>query len=166
MHYVVFEEWKAKFERQTDSSFVKATGEKAVSGNTITYYYCNRSGPSGHNARALKSHGTAKLDGYCTASIVLVKSDVGTHLTARVCSTHHGHSLTLDFLRLQKNDRYHIAANLSQGVTFERILDDIRESIGESVGRVHLTTRKDIQNIERAFGLRQSKRHQDDATSV
>ena len=32
--------------------------------------------------------------------------------------------------------------------------------------RKHLLVRKDIRNIERAFGLRGSERHKDDATSV
>ena len=32
--------------------------------------------------------------------------------------------------------------------------------------RSHLTTRKDIANIERAFGLRRAERHKDDAISV
>ena len=133
------------------------------------YYYFNRSGcfkPNGHNVRALKSQGTSKINSYCTAAIVLTKSDVSTQLQAKICSTHHGHSISLGYLRLQRNDRFHIASKLSQGVTFERILDDIRESIGDNVKRIHLTTRKDIQNIERSFGLREAKKHQDDATSV
>ena len=54
-----FDQWKAKFEQETNTSFIKATGKKVKSGRGITYYYyCNRSGyfkPSGHNVRALKS---------------------------------------------------------------------------------------------------------------
>jgi hypothetical protein len=169
MYARYFDQWKSKFEQETHTSFIRATGKKVVSGKCITYYYCNRSGyfnPTGQNCRGLKSQGTAKINSYCTAAIVLIKSDVCTHLQAKIWSTHHGHSITLGYLRLQRNDRFHIAAKLSQGVTFERILDDIRESIGDTVNRIHLTTRKDIQNIERAFGLRETKKHQDDATSV
>ena len=36
-----------------------------------------------------------------------------------------------------------------------RILDDIKETIGQNVKRLHLTTRKDIQNIE-SFWLKNS----------
>lgn len=165
-----FDQWKAKFENETNASFVKATGKKALSDRGTTYYYyCNRSGyftPSGCNIRALKSQGTSKIDSYCTAAIVLTKKDDSMQLIAKVCSTHHGHSNNLGYLRLQNSERFHIASKLSQGVTFERILDDIREDIGEDVKRIHLTTRKDIQNIERSFGLRAAKKHQDDATSV
>ena len=99
-----------------------------MSGKIITYYYCNRSGyfnPTGQNVIALKSQGTAKINSYCTAAIVLIQSDTCTYLQAKICSTHHGHSTNLGYLWLQRNDRFHIAAKLSQGVTFERILDDI-----------------------------------------
>ena len=104
-----FEQWKTTFEQETNSSFVKATGEKAGREKRLTYYYCNRSGyfsPSGRNVRALKSQGTAKLDSYCTAAIILTKGDVGTHYKANVYSTHHG----LGYLRLQRKDKYTIAA--------------------------------------------------------
>ena len=164
---LAFDQWKSKFEEETHTSFIMATGKKVLSGNrTITYYYCNRSGYFMHNIRALKSQGTSKIDSYCTAAIVLTESDVSTQLQAKICSTHHGHSISLGYLRLQRNNRFQITSKLSQGVTFERILDDIRESIGDTVKMIHLTTRKDIQNIDRSFGLREAKKHQDDATSV
>ena len=63
-------------------------------------------------------------------------------------------------------DRCEIAAKLYQGVTFERILDDIRDNTESGLKKLHLATRKDITNIEKAFGLRRAERHKDDATSV
>ena len=169
MSTIDFEQWKAHFERETNSSFVKTTGVKGGCEKSITYYYCNRSGyfnPAGHNMRALKSQGTAKLNAYCTAAIVLTNSNQDPYLQANICSTHHGHSVSVGHLRLQPQDRYNIAAKLSQGVTFDRILDDIREGIGGTIRRIHLTTRKDIQNIERAFGLRVAKKHNNKCVTV
>ena len=52
-----------------------------------------------------------------------------------------------------EKDRLTIAGKLIQGVTFERILDDIRNNMDSSLERIHLTSRKDIANIERAYGL-------------
>ena len=52
------------------------------------------------------------------------------------------------------------------GVTFERILDDIRSNVDTSIRRIHLTTRKDITNIQQAYGLCDFQHHTDDATSV
>ena len=54
---------------------------------------------------------------------------------------------------------------MSQGVTFQRILDDIREDTGK-LNRLHLTTRQDIRNIERCFGLKTSQKHQNVSVSV
>ena len=60
-----------------------------------------------------------------------------------------------------------IAGKRIQGVTFQHIiLDDIRNNMNSSLDRIHLTCRKDIANIERAYGLREAQYHKDDATSV
>ena len=42
----------------------------------------------------------------------------------------------------------------------------IRHRADQSIHTIHLTTRKDIANIQRAYGLRVAQRHKDDATSV
>ena len=80
--------------------------------------------------------------------------------------THYGHSPSLGHLRISESDKLEIAGKLAQGITFERILDDVRDNLGERFDRIHLLTRKDITNIERSFGLRTTQRHTDDATSV
>ena len=51
-----------------------------------------------------------------------------------------------------------IVGCLSQGVTIEHILDSIRDNVGDSIERIHLISRKDIRNIERAFGLKGDKK--------
>ena len=84
----------------------------------------------------------------------------------RVCHTHYGHFKSLGHLRLSSEDRQHIAGKVAQGVTFERILDDIRENVSTKLSRIHLMTRKDISNIQRAYGLRSVEKHNDDALSV
>ncbi|XP_047103518.1 uncharacterized protein LOC124722391 [Schistocerca piceifrons] len=56
---------------------------------------------------------------------------------------------------------------IAEGVTFQRILDDVRESINsEEVERLHLLTRKDLHNIKRDFGINSHQLHANDATSV
>lgn len=169
--YIVsdFEDWKVQHERETNTCFVRTTGEKGVCDKTKTYYYCNRSGyfsPRGNNVQSLKNQGTSKLNAYCTAAIVLTQNEQNPQIQANICTTHYGHSISVGHIWLPKEDRLTIAAKISQGVDFERILDDIRERIGENVKRLHLATRKDIQNIERSFGLKTAQKHRDDATSV
>ena len=55
--------------------------------------------------------------------------------------------------------------DLVDKIQHRHILDDIRDNCGTILKRSHLTTRKDIANIERTFGLRRAERHKD-ATSV
>ena len=85
---------------------------------------------------------------------------------ARICNTHYGHEFKLGHLRLQQLQRQAIAGQIAQGVTFEHILDQIRDNIDHNLERIHLLTKKDMSNIERAFGLRGSEKHKDDAISV
>ena len=61
-------------------------------------------------------------------------------------------------LRLPRPKEF--AAKLSQGVTTEQILDDVSDSVNT---RIHLLTRKGIQNVERLFSLKSNQKHSDDA---
>lgn len=168
--YIGFQQWKSEFERSTNSSYAQMCGKKTPLDQSTTYYYCSRSGhfkPKSKGLRLLKSQGSAKINAYCTAAITVNKyQDCGT-VSADICSTHHGHEQSLGHLRLSTADRLLIAGQLAQGVKFEHILDKIRDSVNTTrVERIHLTTRKDILNIERAFGIRGIQRHKDDATSL
>ena len=82
-----------------------------------------------------------------------------------MCTTHYGHDLSLGHIRLSKNTSSPFAAKLALGVTYQRILDDIREQSGKR-SRLHLTTCQDIRNVERCFGLNISQKHKNDAVSV
>lgn len=83
-------------------------------------------------------------------------------------TAHYGHKISIGHLRLSKEEKVSIAGQLMLGVNFEHILDKIRDSIGtkEKLQRIHLLVKKDLYNIERAFGLRGCQRHSNDATSV
>ena len=166
-----FQQWKDEFERNSGASFVKATGEKGQgSVTTNVYYYCNRSGffhTKATGRHHIKSQGSSKLNAHCTAAITVRKNIPGTNIVkVNICKTHYGHNCSLGYTRLSETDRLTIAGQLAQGITFERILDNIRDNVGSKFERIHLTTRKDISNIERSYGLRGIERHKDDATSV
>ena len=83
-----------------------------------------------------------------------------------MCKTHYGHQLSLAHLRSQRAVRQGIVGQLAQGVSFQHILDEIRDSVAQRFERIHLITRKDIANVERSFGLNGSARYKDDAISV
>ena len=68
---------------------------------------------------------------------------------AEVCHTHYGHQTRLGHIRLGAQDRLQIAGKLAQGVTLDKVLDEVRSLVSDNFKRVHLLQRKDIPNIER-----------------
>ena len=107
--------------------------------------------------RSIKTQGTSKTNSHYTASIVTsTKEDKAVHVL--LYKTHYGHSISLGHLRIKETDRLETAGKLPQGVTFQRILDDVRDNLGERFERIHLITRKDIHNIEKTFGLKTAYR--------
>ena len=120
----------------------------------------------GIGQRHIKTQGTSKINAYCTATITVTRERRSECIEVQVCGSHYRHKTALGHLRLQQSDKTAIAAQLAQGVNFQRILDNIRDNLGRDFKRIHLLTRKDITNIERTYGLQGAQRHKDDATSV
>ena len=52
----------------------------------------------------------------------------------------------LGHIRLGAQDRLQIAGKLAQGVTLDKILDEVRASVSDNFKRVHLLQRKDVHN--------------------
>ena len=110
--------------------------------------------------RSLKTQGSSKMNAYCTAGFQV------SFLESTYMKTHYEHSCSLGYLPIPKDIRQQIAVDLVQGISFDKILDSIRDNIGSSIDRSHLVTRKDLYNIEKCFGLRKIERHKEDAMSV
>ena len=72
------------------------------------------------------------------------------------------HWLYMDFTK----KRNKIAAKLQQGVSKEKILDDVRNNVGTEFLRDHIIDKQDVINIQRAYGLEEVQRHPNDQTSV
>ncbi len=87
------------------------------------------------------------IGGYCTAGIKLVCKREGT-ISAIICKTHYGPSCRIGHIRLPQTDRLVIAGQVARGVSFDRILDSIRDSVGKRFERNHLVTKKDIIIIQ------------------
>lgn len=68
---------------------------------------------------------------------------------------------------MSQDDRERIAADLAPSIPKEKILHDIRGTVDEELGRIHLITKKDLQNIETSYNLFDDMRqHSDDFTSI
>ncbi|GFQ95769.1 c2H2-type domain-containing protein [Trichonephila clavata] len=84
-----------------------------------------------------------------------------------MCSTHYGHGNSLPFFRLTGEEEKTHCVFFRKKIEVSVILENIRNDMlsREHISRIHLTTRQDIKNIKRSFGLT-NQRHADDATSV
>lgn len=79
-----------------------------------------------------------------------------------------GHTQSIRFLRSTKDERDELAGKLKQGVTPDRILDDIRESVAslDDIDRIHIVDKRDLYNFVRDYNLDRDVAHKNDAFSV
>uniref|UniRef100_A0A6P7H378 Uncharacterized protein LOC114346435 n=1 Tax=Diabrotica virgifera virgifera TaxID=50390 RepID=A0A6P7H378_DIAVI len=87
---------------------------------------------------------------------------------ATFVKTHVGHRSDFGHTSLSKNEKEEIAKKIAEKIPFANILDEIRDSVVNSnLKRVHLTTKKDLFNIEHAYQLAHPPTwHKNDAISI
>lgn len=100
----------------------------------------------------------------CTSSMVVTIEKDG-QLTAEVCYDHYGHKQQIQHLWISDEIRKEVAGKLLKGIPYDRILDDVRDSASK-ISRDHLLTKKDIENIEKCFGINNNQQHPNDKVSV
>ena len=125
---------------------------RAGSESAVYYFYCNRSGfyaPRGKSIRSLKSQRTSKVNCYCSSYIKAKCMSCGT-VKAEYCSTHHNHQPDIAHLTLPRRVKMLIATKIQQGVSVDRILDDVRDTIayGDERHTQHQKTIKCAQRLE------------------
>ncbi|KAL5240408.1 hypothetical protein ACI65C_007818 [Semiaphis heraclei] len=145
-----FKIWKRNVEKEDLSFFVV----QRVVGNK-TYYACHRSGSSRKEgtSKSMKWSETCKTGKIYPAGMILTNNE--GRATVEFRRTHVGHALNMKFLHLSKEERDELVGRIKSGVTFERILDDIRKSAStaESVDRFHAVDKRDLHNIVRDYDL-------------
>ena len=85
---------------------------------------------------------------FLTVILQQLKND---SLEADIVTTHYGHDISLGHLRIAKQERQAIAGMIIQGVSFDSILDKVRDDIGPKLQRIHLLLQIFLHNIERAY---------------
>ena len=81
----------------------------------------------------------------------VIKDQLKGSAEVQYCSTHHNHETSLGHIRIANETRMKIAAQLQQGVTIERIMDNIRENTLEGITRDHLVTKQDVHNVKNLY---------------
>ena len=87
-------------------------------------------------------------------------------VTADACFTHYGHSKNIGYTWISQKKPNETATKLQQGVSKEKILDDIRNNVGAEFLRDHIIDKQDVVNSQRAYRLEEVQRHANDQTSV
>ena len=146
--------WKGEEEKRHNSSYVRQCAPQTTSSGTVKrhYYYCHRSGKYSSKATGswhLKVQGSCKVGDVCTAHIKVSHNLITNAVHVEYCFTHHSHETNLAHLKMPDDLKTMIAAKLQEGVSEKKILDDIRDDVPSQIGREHLVTMQDIQNIRR-----------------
>ena len=139
--FEAFHQWKNDEEVRTNSSYTLQSGSRVRQQTRFWYYYCNRSGeyePKGEDIQSLKLQGTNKLGVYCTAHMTVWQTSTGV-IDVTYCSTHFNHCNELAHVNLPEPVRMKVAAKLQQGVSINRIQNEIRESVHGNMNRVEST---------------------------
>ena len=164
-----FLSWKSGIERDTHSPYVKMQG--AYKTKHYTRIICNCHSPGmfrrrGNNLRHLKCQVSVKLDAFCPAGItVTIKNG---HCDVECSTVHVGHEQEIGHLFLTAFERQGLSSKIVSKISFQAILDNIRDSVTNSqLERIHLLKKKDLYNIQQANNLNHdSVRHTNDAISV
>lgn len=152
--YQSFMDFKADMEKATFARFVRQQTRMGQKKHVI--FKCHRDGifkskSQGERKRALKTTGSNKINSACPASMKLTIDPSGK-VSVVFTKTHVGHSNEVCRLTLTKQEKILIAEMLESKRTFQEILCEIRNGMeSERLERIHLLSRKDLQNIERWY---------------
>jgi len=81
------------------------------------------------------------MKGSCTAYIFATRYLPSDAVKVSFCSQHTGHTMDIAHLRLSTEMRAEIAALLQQGVNVSKVMDTMRNSVGQSLQRDGLLSR-------------------------
>uniref|UniRef100_A0A1X7T567 Uncharacterized protein n=1 Tax=Amphimedon queenslandica TaxID=400682 RepID=A0A1X7T567_AMPQE len=100
------------------------------------------------------------------AHMTVIEDFITKMVKVTYCSHHSNHKPEVCHLRVPDEVKNAVAAKLAEGVTIERILDDIRDSVTGTIEREHLMNRQDVHNIEYKLNLQSIEKHQNDHSSI
>lgn len=151
-----FQDWLKKYEYENHCEYFRSTGKKKCQNGERSYYECCRTGyyhkVMKNLKRKIKSQGSKKINQNCTSHIILFEYLNQDKCVATFYKEHHGHNeKELQHIRIPITKKHEIAAKLSQGVTINKILENLRDNIGTDLKRENLITRTDVHNIKFKF---------------
>ncbi|GBN37925.1 hypothetical protein AVEN_224154-1 [Araneus ventricosus] len=165
-----FKKWKHDIERKELTSYTLRHGARRTSTGLKFFYVCHRSGKyasrvTGPRQRMLKTPGTCKLGIVCTAAIYC--EECPDSVIVRYCPHHYGHGKETSFVQLSVEEQAAIQDNISKGIPFESLLDDIRDSQSSTDHfQLYLLKKRDVRFINNAYATDEYNPGLSDAESV
>ncbi|KAG8191445.1 hypothetical protein JTE90_020697 [Oedothorax gibbosus] len=151
-----FKDWLASEEEKSKFHFIIGSSRKQGPDRRELDYICNRSGKFSSvstGKRKMKAQGTNKIGKHCSAKI-LYKFNAKEAPAVRITYfREHNHEPSLKHLPLPTAVKEIIAEKLLNGECYSKIISDVRGSVEDPESRVHLITKKDIQNIKASLKL-------------
>ncbi|CAK8674496.1 unnamed protein product [Clavelina lepadiformis] len=171
-----FRVWLSELEREARCTYMRRRGWQLNKNGSFTgCFYCHRGGAytSMATKKLSKMQGSCKTGIECTSSLkVQMRSSCGkrkrsnnddfsdiNHIEVEAYLQHYGHNLDISHTRINKVEKANIAKRLSDGISRNKILDEIRGTLDTTTQphRVHLLSLQDIYNIEKKEGISAKK---------
>ena len=114
------------------------------------YFYCNRSGffkSESKGIRNLNTQGSSKANTHCTAGMQL-QFMAKNKVQVVYSKSHYGHTCNLGHIPISREVRLQIAGDIAQGISIDKLLDNVRDTIGSTIERMHSLTGEKRHNIE------------------
>lgn len=117
--------------------------------------------------RHLKTQVSRKINGLCPFQINVTILESG-RVNVNFIETHIGHDNVLRHVNISKNEKIEIANKIASKIPLTSILDDVRDSLtNNELERIHILTRKDLNNISQCFNLNlEGIRHKNEVVNI
>lgn len=164
-----FEEWLNKIQKDKKCTYMRRRGWQVnKNGSKTACFYCHRGGSYTSKAKLKKTkkQGSCKTGIECTSSMKVVfwyfnkppqtanvddEDHLISNVTVEAFLQHYGHNIDLEHVRISKTEKEIIVNRLNSGLSRNKVLDEIRETLDNSdePSRLHLISMQDIYNIQK-----------------
>ncbi|RCN50066.1 zinc finger, C2H2 type [Ancylostoma caninum] len=119
-----FEKWK-RISEEHDMTSRAITSSKQRKGSRVMYMRCHRAQNRCRRLKDSSRKGTRKVVPFCTAFMKVIESESGVRV--EYCSTHFGHDVQPELLRLDKQSEQYIVSLLRKGLKCREVYETVKE---------------------------------------
>ena len=106
--------------------------------------------PKSKGIRQTKSKGMCKIGSRCSAYMKVHRNILNGKIH---CNYHHNHKVEIGHLQILEESRITKAAQLQEGVSIQKIMDNSQDKTCNTVNQEQLINKMDINNIKRQYNI-------------